>query len=142
MKFCVIDGRGGGLGSQLVAGLRGLDADGHEVIGLGTNQAAAMAMYRAGATRVAAGEEAITRAVRDVDLILGSLSIVLPGSMLGEQITPALASVVLEAPVRKLLLPLNKRQVEIVGAEGRTLDVLIHRTIQRVHFVLESSVLT
>ncbi len=141
MKFCVIDGRGGGLGSQLVAGLRGLDADGHEVIGLGTNQAAAMAMCRAGATRVAAGEEAITRAVRDVDLILGSLSIVLPGSMLGE-VTPALATAVLEAPGRKLLLPLNRRQVEVVGAEGRTLDALILRAIQRVHFVLESSVLT
>ncbi len=138
MRVCVIDGRGGGLGSRLVAGLRELAADGHEVIGLGTNQAAAIAMGQAGATRVAAGERAIARTVREADVILGSLSIILPGSMLGE-ITSALASAVLEAPGRKLLLPLNQRHVEVVGAEGGTLDVLIHHAIKRVHFVLKSS---
>jgi hypothetical protein len=50
MTICVVDGRGGGLGSRMVAGLRGLVDDGHAIIGLGLNSASAEAMARAGAT--------------------------------------------------------------------------------------------
>ncbi len=44
MTICVVDGRGGGLGSRVVQGLREMAADGHAVIGLGLNRVSAQAI--------------------------------------------------------------------------------------------------
>jgi len=71
-------------------------------------------------------------------MIVGSLSLLMPGAMLGE-VTPVLAQVVLASPAKKLLLPVNKRQVEVVGAEGRTLDALIDHAVQRIAVLLRSA---
>jgi len=48
MRVCVIDGRGGGLGSRLVAGLRSEFGQAHNIVALGTNNVAAAAMKQAG----------------------------------------------------------------------------------------------
>jgi hypothetical protein len=105
MRICVIDGREG-LGSRLVKRLLTAIGDRHDIVALGTNQAAADMMTRAGARHVVTGEGAILRTVQDADLILGSLSMVLAGSLLGE-VTPTLATAILHARARKLLLPLS-----------------------------------
>ncbi|MGQ0811206.1 MAG: DUF3842 family protein [Nitrospiraceae bacterium] len=140
MRLCVIDGRGGGIGRRLVQELRcgGLDPS-HEIIALGTNAAAAAAMLHAGATHVSIGEQAIVRIVPTVDVILASLNVILPGAMLGE-VTFGIAHAVLKAPGRKLLLPLNRERVEVVGAEDRTLESLIGHTLQRVRTLLQTAV--
>jgi hypothetical protein len=136
MTVCVIDGRGGGLGGRLITGLRtALDAS-HEIVGLGTNLTAAQAMKEAGAHRIGIGESAISRMVPVMDVIVASLNLVLPGSMLGE-VTPAIARSILAAPGKKLLLPLNGHGVEIVGSEGRTLDLLIGHTARRIRSLLQ-----
>ena len=49
MRVCVIDGRGGGLGSRLVSGLRDTLHLDCQILALGTNLAAAAAMKEAGA---------------------------------------------------------------------------------------------
>lgn len=140
MRVCVIDGRGGGLGKRLIQGLRAhLDA-GYEIIGLGTNESATKAMREAGATQSGTGEQRIRQTVPTVDVILASLNLVLPGAMLGE-VTAGIACAILDAPGRKLLLPVNRAQVEVVGAEALTLERLIDRTVHRVQALLKSSAL-
>ena len=124
MRVCVIDGRGGGLGSRLVAGLRATLGVNCQILGLGTNLAAAEAMREAGAEPVASGVDAISKTVPTVDVIVASLNNILPGAMLGE-VTSEVWKTILEAKAKKVLLPLNRVQIEIVGTEGRTMDVLI-----------------
>jgi hypothetical protein len=132
ITICVVDGRGGGLGSRMVEGLRGVALERHvAVLGLGLNRTAAQAMARAGATRIESEEQTIHRQLAHADIIVGSLSLLMPGAMLGE-VTPALARAVLESNAHKVLLPVNRRKVEVVGAEGRTLDSLIEHAIQRI----------
>ena len=138
MTICVVDGRGGGLGSRSVEGLRDLVTEGHAVIGLGLNKASARAMAQAGATRIETQAQAIYRQLGNADMIVGSLSLLLPGSMLGE-VTPALVKAVLESNAHKVLLPVNRRKVEVIGVEGRTLGSLIEHAIQRIAGMTKSA---
>ncbi len=138
MRVCVIDGRGGGLGRRLIQGLLPSIGCEHELIALATNRAAAAAMRRAGGCRVDVGEGAITRTVPAVDVIVASLNVVLPGSMLGE-ITPGIAEAILRTPARKLLLPVNGCKVEVAGTDAFTLEKLIHHVIDRVRTVLRAA---
>ncbi len=138
MTICVVDGRGGGLGSRIIEGMRALTDEGHAIIGLGLNPVSADAMARAGATFTETVPHVIHRRLHAADMIVGSLSLLMPGAMLGE-VTQALAQVVLASHAKKLLLPVNKRQVEVVGAEGRTLDALIDHAVQRIAVFLRST---
>ena len=138
MRVCVIDGRGGGLGSRLVSGLRDTLHLDCQILALGTNLAAAAAMREAGAEQVAAGVEAISTLVPTADVIVASLNMVLPGAMLGE-VTPEVAKTILEAKAKKVLLPLNRARVEIVGTEGRTMDTLIDECLSRVRIAVQTT---
>ncbi|MBX3649300.1 MAG: DUF3842 family protein [Nitrospira sp.] len=135
MTICVVDGRGGGLGSRMVEKLRSLVADGHAIVGVGLNRVSAEAMARAGATAIETVPQAIRHRLHAADMIVGSLSLLMPGSMLGE-VTPVLVRAVLDSQAKKMLLPVNTRKVEVVGAEGRTLDALIDHAVQRIAFLL------
>lgn len=139
MRICVVDGRGGGIGRRLVAGLSPLATEGHHVIGLGLNMVSAAAMDRAGATCVESRRPEIHRHLRQSEIIAGPLSLVLPGAMLGE-VTPYLVQAVVDSPARKILLPVNRRNVEVVGVEGRTLDLLIEHAIQRILSLIKTTV--
>lgn len=130
-QICVIDGRGGGLGGRLVTGLNLQLGNVCDIIGLGTNAVAAEVMKAAGATRVAVGAEAIVAVLPSAEVIVGTLNLVLPGAMLGE-ITPELAAAVLSSKAKKVLLPVNRAHMEIVGSEEYTLDMLITRSLLRV----------
>jgi hypothetical protein len=88
-------------------------------------------MLRAGAPRVETTPAALYELLAQADVIAGSLSLVLPGSMLGE-VSPQLAQAVIDSPARKMLLPINRRKVEIVGTEGRTLCSLIDHAVDRI----------
>ncbi|HXF91581.1 MAG TPA: DUF3842 family protein [Nitrospiraceae bacterium] len=138
MRVCVIDGRGGGLGRRLILGLLPRIGREHELVALATNRAAAAAMRHAGGCRVDVGEGAIARTVPAVSVIVASLNVVLPGSMLGE-ITPGIAEAILRATARKLLLPVNGCKVEVVGTDAFTLEKLIHYAIDRVQTVLRAA---
>ncbi len=138
MRLCVIDGRGGGLGKRLIQSLLVHVDESHEIIALGTNEAATEAMKQAGASRSGTGELHIRQTVPTVDVILASLNVVLPGAMLGE-VTPGIAHAILGAPGRKLLLPLNRAHVEVVGSEALTLESLIGCTMRRVQVLLKSA---
>lgn len=72
MTVCVVDGRGGGLGSRMIAGLRRQSGKGP-----------------------------------------------------------------LDSPAKKMLLPVNQRKIEVVGAEGRTLETLIDHAVGRIAGLLK-----
>lgn len=135
--MCVIDGRGGGLGSRLVTGLQSELGQGHHIVALGTNRAAAAAMKQAGATQVGVGSRAMADMLPTVDVIITSLNLVLPGAMLGE-VTPEIVHAILGARATKVLLPLNRARVEIVGAKPCTLETLITQSLSRVRSLVSS----
>ena len=137
MRVCVIDGRGGGIGSRLVAGLQSELGQGHHIVALGTNMAAAAAMKQAGATQVGVGSRAMADMLPTVDVIITSLNLVLPGAMLGE-VTPEIVHAILGARATKVLLPLNRARVEIVGAKPCTLETLITQSVSRVRSLVSS----
>ena len=137
MRVCVIDGRGGGLGSRLVAGLQSELGLAHNIVALGTNTVAAAAMKQAGATQVGVGPRAIADTLPTVDVIVTSLNLVLSGAMFGE-VTPEIVHAILGARATKVLLPLNRARVEIVGAGTYTLEVLITQSLSRVRSLVNA----
>ena len=137
MRVCVIDGRGGGIGSRLVAGLQSELGMAHNIVALWTNRVAAAAMKQAGATQVGVGSRAIADMLPTVDVIVSSLNLVLPGAMLGE-VTPEIVRAILGARATKVLLPLNRARVEIVGSGAHTLEALIVQSLSRVRSLVNS----
>ena len=103
----------------------------HHIVALGTNTVAAAAMKQAGATQVGVGLRAITDTLPTVDVIVTSLNLILSGAMLGE-VTPEIVYAILGARATKVLLPINRARVEIVGARTGTLDALIAQSLSRV----------
>ncbi|MDR2404672.1 MAG: DUF3842 family protein [Spirochaetaceae bacterium] len=125
----VIDGMGGGVGSQLVAKLRESFGKSPEIIALGTNATATERMIKAGADRGATGENAIRVSVGRGGLILGPIGIVIPDSLMGE-ITPEMARAILAAPGERILLPLQQDHFLIVGIETMPLGKIMERAIE------------
>ena len=119
ITFCVIDGQGGGIGATIIKRLREKFGDATEIVALGTNAIATSQMLKAKANRGASGENAIVRTVRQVDLIIGPVGIVIANSMMGE-VTPKMAEAVAASDAKKLLLPLIQENVEIVGTAGNS----------------------
>jgi hypothetical protein len=118
-KIAVIDGLGGGIGTELISRLRDFKelGCGAELIALAANAVAVERMLKAGASRGAAGENAIRVSVRSADLIVGPIGIIIADSMMGE-ITAKMASAVLAAPGERILLPLQNEHVTRAGFEG------------------------
>jgi len=131
VPIAVIDGQGGGIGSLIVRRLREEFGERIEILALGTNAAATTAMMKAKADRGATGENAIVRNVSQVAAVCGSVGVVLPHAYLGEM-TPAMAEAVSASPARKILLPLNRERVTIVGASGDPLPHLVEDLVEHV----------
>ena len=105
MNILVIDGQGGGVGRQLVEGIKKA-FPGETVTAVGTNTAATQAMLKGGADRSATGENAVIVGCRNADVILGPIGIVIADSLWGE-ITPAMAQAVGQSRATRILLPMN-----------------------------------
>lgn len=118
MRVAVIDGQGGNIGKAIVEKLRKIIPEDVEIIALGTNAIATSSMMRAGANEGATGENAIIYNVKKVDLIMGTISLVVANSMCGE-LTAHMANAISESPARKMLLPLNRNNIEIAGVDKK-----------------------
>jgi NAD(P)-dependent dehydrogenase (short-subunit alcohol dehydrogenase family) len=128
VRICVVDGQGGGIGAVLIRRLREVYREEHVVIALGTNAVATAQMMKARANRGASGENAIIRTVPQVDVILGSISIVLANAMMGE-VTPGIAEAIASAAAPKILLPLTRELVEIVGIVQEPLPHQVEKAV-------------
>jgi hypothetical protein len=130
MRIAVIDGQGGGIGKTIVEKLRKEITEGIDIIALGTNALATSFMLKAGANEGATGENAIVFNADRVGYIIGATGIMAANSMLGE-LTPAMAKAIAESPARKILLPINKCNIEVVGIdETLTMPHLIDKAVQ------------
>ena len=137
MIIAVIDGMGGGIGAQIVTQLRQELSLEVEIMALGTNAVATDKMMRARANRGASGENAIRVSIDGADFILAPISVVVPNSLMGE-VTPGIATAVASARGRKLLLPINQPQFEIVGIEWKALTKQISAAIEIIRHALET----
>jgi len=130
LKVLVIDGQGGGIGKALVAAIK-RTAPHLPIIALGTNAAATQAMMRAGADQGATGENAIRCQCRDADVIVGVIGILQGNAMLGE-ISPLIAAAVSESEAHKVLVPLDRCGVHVVGVTKRPMEELITEAAETV----------
>ncbi|MDR0361546.1 MAG: DUF3842 family protein, partial [Planctomycetota bacterium] len=116
MRIAVIDGQGGGVGKALVEKLRQTFGKDVHITALGTNSAATSLMLKAGADDGATGENSVVVNANKVDIIMGALGIISANSMLGE-ITPTMASAIGESDAQKILIPINKCNLTVIGVK-------------------------
>ncbi len=139
MKVCVIDGMGGGIGNALIKKIKATFQEEVEIIALGTNAIATAQMMKAGANKGASGENAVIVTVGKVDVIIGSISILLADSMMGEM-TAKMAAAVASSPALKLILPLTQESVEVIGVSPEPLPHLVdHLVEKRLRSLVETS---
>ena len=119
MKILVIDGQGGKMGKAIVEQLvkAGYKDD---VIAVGTNAVATAAMIKAGVAG-ATGENPVKVNAAKADYIIGPMGIIAANSLLGE-ITPAMALAVSESNARKLLIPVSKCNIQVMGTVDKPMN--------------------
>ena len=119
MKILVIDGQGGKMGKAIV---EQLVKAGHkdDVIAVGTNAVATAAMIKAGVAG-ATGENPVKVNAAKADYIIGPMGIIAANSLLGE-ITPAMALAVSESGARKLLIPVSKCNIQVMGTVDKPMN--------------------
>jgi hypothetical protein len=131
MKIAVVDGMGGSIGHQIILELRRNLPEETEIIALGANAIATGNMMKARANRGATGENAVKVCIGEADIIMGSLSILVPNAMMGE-LTPEMAACIASARGRKILLPLTNPRIEIMGTGDTPLPKLIEQAVELV----------
>jgi len=128
VKIMVMDGQGGGIGALLIKGLREAVGEDLEIWALGTNATATARMMKAGANRGATGENAIARTSSRADIIIGPVSILMAHAMMGE-VSPAMAAAVASSDAGKILIPLTRERVTIVGLTDEPLPHLVQQVV-------------
>ncbi|MCK9349386.1 DUF3842 family protein [uncultured Sphaerochaeta sp.] len=137
VQLVVIDGQGGSLGKALVAAIKKTFRE-VEVLGIGTNSLAASAMLKSGADAIATGENPVIVACRNADLIVGPLGILTSDALHGE-ITPAMAVAIAQSKAHKILVPISKCNVTIVGIQEAPLSMMIDFTLEEIRRFLDST---
>jgi len=102
-----------------------------DILALGTNALATSAMLKAGANEGATGENAIIYNSKESDLIIGSLSIIMANAMLGE-LTPKMAEAITNSKARKLLIPICRGNIDIIGLQTEPLPHMVDALIIQV----------
>ncbi|MBL7207513.1 MAG: DUF3842 family protein, partial [Desulfobacterales bacterium] len=87
-------------------------------------------MLKAKANRGASGENAIVQTVKQVDIIICPVGIIIAHAMLGE-VTPRIAEAVASSPAKKILIPLSRENIEIVGISSVPLPHIIDTLIEK-----------
>ena len=124
MTILVIDGQGGKLGKTLVENIK--KSFPHlEIMAVGTNSAASDVMRRAGADRVATGENPVTVVVncRWADIIVGPIGIAIADALMGE-ISPAMANAVASSNAYRVLIPMNLCSTYVAGVDKKSSAIL------------------
>ena len=130
MTILVMDGQGGNIGRALVREITEKLPDA-ELIAVGTNSIATSSMLKAGARSAATGENAVIVACRRADVIAGPIGIVLKDAMMGE-ITGAMAAAVAESPAKRVLVPVQRCDTRIAGADGAPLQALLDDAVRQI----------
>lgn len=130
MKILVIDGQGGKMGAALTEQiLRSVPQA--ELVAVGTNSMATAAMLRAGAPAAATGENPVVVNSAWADVIVGPIGIIAANALLGE-ITPKMAAAVSESSAKKVLIPVSRCAVSVVGVQEKPLAEYVREAVQRL----------
>ena len=106
-----------------------------QILAVGANSAATAAMLKAGADAAATGENPVVVNARTADIIAGPMGILTANALLGE-ITPAMAAAVSESPAQKLLIPVNRCSVTVVGVSQLPLGEYVRLAVQEAAALL------
>lgn len=131
MKIAVVDGQGGGIGKAIVERIKATNLKGVEILALGTNSAATGQMLKAGADQGATGENAIVHNMNRVDIVIGVLAILSANSMMGE-LTPAMAIAIGNSKAEKILLPISRCGITVVGVKEAPLSGYIEEATRKI----------
>ena len=123
MRILVIDGQGGKMGKAIVEQLVKAGYK-DEIIAVGTNAVATAAMIKAGVAGATGENPVIVNAAR-ADYIIGPMGIIAANSLLGE-ITPAMALAVSQSDARKLLIPVSRCNIQVVGTVDKPMNDYIN----------------
>jgi len=134
VKIIIIDGQGGKLGTMLVKQIKQSMPD-LNLLAIGTNSIATAAMLKAGAEQGATGENPVVYNCLDADIIIGPIGIVTANSFLGE-VTPAMAQSIGHSKAQKVLIPVNKCCIRVVGVKDLPLSDCIQLAIQEVKEII------
>ena len=137
MNITIIDGQGGQLGAQLV---REISAQFPtlELTAIGANAVATAAMLKAGAKKIATGENPVVVACRTANVIIGPIGIIIADSLLGE-VTEKMALAVSRANAIRILIPLNKCENLVAGVSNLNTGVLIADAVEKVKKIITST---
>lgn len=134
MRILVIDGQGGGIGKQMIAGLKESMPEA-EIMAVGTNAIATSAMIRAGADQAATGENPVVTACRKADVIVGPIGIVIADALFGE-VTPQMALAVGQSPAKRILIPVNHCDNVVVGVGNLNMGHLVQQAVEEIRGLL------
>jgi hypothetical protein len=95
-------------------------------------------MLKAGANRGTSGEGAVCHCVHQVDIIVGSISILVCNSFMGE-CSPRMVEAIGASKATKMLLPLTQEPVRVVGQLLEPLPHLIDMLVERLFSLLVQS---
>ena len=130
MNILVIDGMGGGIGKSIIERVKDELAD-VRVTAVGTNSIATSAMLKAGADAGATGENAVVYNCAKADFIIGVTGIVLANSMCGE-VSAKMAEAVSSSPAHKILIPVDKCNVTVLGVVERPIQAYIGDIVKQL----------
>lgn len=130
MKLLVIDGQGGQLGASIIKAVSERFPD-VEILAVGTNANATAAMVKAGAKKVATGENPVVVAAKKADVIIGPIGIVIADSLFGE-ITPKMAYATGSSDAVKILIPMNRCDNIVAGVPSVPVSVLIEDAVNKL----------
>jgi hypothetical protein len=130
MNILVIDGMGGGIGKAVIEHIKS-NLNDAEITAVGTNSIATSAMVKAGANYGATGENAVVFNCAKADFIIGVTGIIFANAMHGE-ISPKMAEAVSSSPAHKILLPIDKCNVTILGVADKPVQSYITEIVPKL----------
>ena len=129
-----MDAQGGGLGRQLIGGIKKEMPDLH-IIAVGTNSTATATMLKAGANEAATGENSVVVACRKADIIIGPIGMIIADAMLGE-ITPIMACAIAQANAKRVMIPFSNCDNYIAGVSDFSTGRLVADALTQVKKIL------
>jgi acyl-coenzyme A synthetase/AMP-(fatty) acid ligase len=130
MNILVIDGMGGGIGKAVIEHIKS-NLNDATITAVGTNSIATSAMVKAGADYGATGENAVVFNCAKADFIIGVTGIIFANAMHGE-ISPKMAEAVSSSPAHKILLPIDKCNVTVLGVADKSVQSYITEIVPKL----------